>query len=276
MLVREYFLMYKIENLQMNGLNKDIIENIINSMYSYKNTFKKKVAFYDFFFINNQLKSSRIEHDIEYFIKMEYMLKDYSLTEKGQYVLKEGKDHNKTFKTLIDLISKNNNHRIFIEKAKKNIQNDEKIFTNSDTIAFLYGYEKKSLDFLLNYIIQNQIDLIVDVRYNPSSMNFEFNKTYIANTINKYLPKTQYINIKTLGIPTSIRKELKMNNNIQSILKYYSTNILKEQEDELFRFIDLLRHKRSLIMCKEDSFINCHRSVLGKIMEQNDIIVHWG
>lgn len=126
------------------------------------------------------------------------------------------------------------------------------------------GYEGKDIDTFLNILIQNQINMIIDVRNNPFSMNFCF----IKDKLNGYLSKAgiKYKHIPELGIESSKRQNLKTKEDYNELFKTFKET-LPEQKESLNLVGELSKENRIALMCFEKEPEFCHRSVLSNELE---------
>jgi len=79
----------------------------------------------------------------------------------------------------------------------------EKIKSDNNGIVTI-GYEGKNIDKFLNILIENDVDILIDVRRNAFSMNFQ----YIKNKLKDYLESVniQYMHVPELGIESDKKK----------------------------------------------------------------------
>ena len=126
----------------------------------------------------------------------------------------------------------------------------------------LAGYEGDSIDSFLDKLIQNNVNVLVDVRANPFSMKFDF----IGSRLEKYLNEAGigYISIRELGIPSELRK----NTDRAGLLKGYY-NSLEKSESHIKRLIKLSKAKRICLMCFEKDAIECHRGRIAEYIGKN-------
>ena len=82
------------------------------------------------------------------------------------------------------------------ERARQKQQ--QRITQHNDKVLFTVGYEGRSIDHYLNLLIENNIKLLCDVRYNPISMKYGFSKNQLdkhckslGNCLRTY-PQTRY------------------------------------------------------------------------------------
>ena len=141
------------------------------------------------------------------------------------------------------------------------------------TGIFTIGYEGKDIDSFLNTLIKNEIDLLIDVRKNPFSMNFSFTK----GKLNKYLEKTgiEYIHIPGLGIDGELRENLYTIKDYQNLFKHYEATTLVQQYEQIQRIIKLSEKHRVALMCFEANKNMCHRGIIANSIEkQYGVVIH--
>jgi uncharacterized protein (DUF488 family) len=136
---------------------------------------------------------------------------------------------------------------------------------------FSIGYEKKDIDLFLDILIQNTIDIVVDVRANPFSMNFSFTKTKLTN----YLKKAgiEYLHIPELGIKGEHRKNLENDADYDKLFEFYQRDILPNQIDKVKQLKELGKSKRIALLCFEQDKDHCHRGILSKFIEKEGMMV---
>lgn len=136
---------------------------------------------------------------------------------------------------------------------------------------FSIGYEKKDIDSFLDLLIQNHIDVVIDVRANPFSMNFVFVKTKLANYLKN--AKIEYLHIPELGINGKQRKHLETDADYKELFEFYSKDILPKQLDKVKTILELGKKKRIALLCFEQDKDHCHRSIVSKELEKQGISV---
>jgi uncharacterized protein (DUF488 family) len=136
----------------------------------------------------------------------------------------------------------------------------------SPSALFTIGYEGRDIDSFLNILIQNQIDLLIDVRKNPFSMNFSFTRSKLENYLGKV--DIRYIHIPELGIDGESRKNLVTRRDYQMLFKRYEATTLKEHSEEVRRIIGLGEDHRAALLCFEADVNLCHRGVIARDIER--------
>jgi uncharacterized protein (DUF488 family) len=131
------------------------------------------------------------------------------------------------------------------------------------TVLFTLGYEGESLEGYLNKLIKNDIHALIDVRKNPLSMKFGFNK----NQLKKYCESVgiAYIHYPEVGINGDQRQELHSQADYDKLFDRYKKTVLpatKECQKTIFK--DLIEHKRIALTCFEANSCQCHRRPLAE------------
>ena len=164
--------------------------------------------------------SFKIYSDLNYLLKKDYLneikinnQESYSLTQKGRIELDISKNTlnfiNKSLQkfpsieSMIDYVYDKypeyscRSTRKFIPKPIK--------LDNMPGI-FLIGYEGVDIDEFMHKLILNNIQILIDIRYNPRSMKYNFNKNRLQKTLKNV--QIDYIHIPELGIAPKFRKNL--------------------------------------------------------------------
>jgi uncharacterized protein (DUF488 family) len=138
---------------------------------------------------------------------------------------------------------------------------------------FTIGYEGKDIDAFLNILLKNEINLLIDVRKNPFSMNFSFTKNKLMN----YLSKTgiEYLHTPELGVEGELREGLSTINDYLNLFKQYEATTLKDNLGSVMRIVKLSEEKRVALMCFEADKNMCHRGVIANYLEKhNGVVTH--
>jgi len=131
---------------------------------------------------------------------------------------------------------------------------------------FLIGYEGRDIDEFLNILIQNNIEILVDIRANPHSMKFNF----IGTRIKKFIEKVgiQYKSIPELGIESEKRKQLNTKSDYIELFLQYRKG-LEAKTEFLNEIIRLGKKYRIALMCFEKDPNFCHRGQVGEVLQEN-------
>lgn len=137
---------------------------------------------------------------------------------------------------------------------------------------FSIGYEGHNIDSFLNVLIQNNIEAVADLRYNPFSMNLAFTKSRLAHYL-KGVGIT-YEHIPELGIDGKYRKSLKDDADYTQLFKFYSEEILPKQQEKVSYLAGRGRKNRVAMLCFEHDKDHCHRGIVSGELEKDSIVVN--
>ena len=143
--------------------------------------------------------------------------------------------------------------------------------TNKEPAAFSIGYESRDIDSFLNTMVENSIDTLVDIRWNPFSMNFSFT----GKKLNEHLYRVGigYLHIPALGIEGSQRKNLVTPADYRTLFTIYKKRINESNTKELEEIKSLALAKRIALLCFEKDQANCHRGVISEHLASQKIPV---
>jgi uncharacterized protein (DUF488 family) len=133
------------------------------------------------------------------------------------------------------------------------------------TGVYTIGYEGRSVDEFLLKMIDEKIQILADVRNNPWSMKYGYSKQNLEVFCDKL--EIRYKNIPSLGIPSSLRKNLDDKETYEKLFTMYRT-YLEKKKGELQDLKRLSEKQRIALMCFERDPNYCHRGVLGKELEK--------
>lgn len=135
---------------------------------------------------------------------------------------------------------------------------------------FLIGYEGRDIDEFLNILIQNNIEILVDVRANPHSMKFDFIGTRLQRATERV--GTRYIHLPELGIKSEDRRNLSTDSDYKMLFSKYRID-LASKEEFLKEVIKLGKNSRIALMCFEKDPKYCHRGQIGQVLQERQIEV---
>ncbi len=140
-----------------------------------------------------------------------------------------------------------------------------------DPGIFSIGYEGHNIDSFLDILIQNRIDAVADLRYNPFSMNFAFTKSRLLH----YLEGAgiDYLHIPELGIEGSYRKNLEKDGDYEQLFDFYSKELLPKHKDKVKDIAEMSKDKRVAMLCFEHDKDHCHRGVVSNELEKISVMV---
>jgi len=270
-------LLYTIDKLHERDLSSKFM--IVKSLFLLANVEKidKIIKFYNFFPHSYGPFSNVCFADISTLQKEGYIVevgKKFELTEKGKVSLK-GIDPKVTLK-VNRVVGKFNSEKeigVYVYRKFPDYTIKSKLLAPQEEIKqepglFTIGYEGRDIDFFMDVLIQNYIDVLVDVRKNPFSMKFSFTK----NNLKGYLENSgiQYIHIPELGIEGEKRKDLLTLNDYEKLFEDYERTIIKENPEFLDNIVKLSQNHRVALMCFEADIKMCHRGVIARNIAQKE------
>lgn len=138
-----------------------------------------------------------------------------------------------------------------------NIPDTLPLFERKPSI-FTIGYEGISIDEYLRRLIKNDISIVVDVRKNPQSMKFDFNRKALADFLDK--GGIKYKGIPDLGIPSEMRSHLNTFASYQKLFAIYESEILPHQTCHISEIAEMVKNgERVALTCFEKDARFCHR-----------------
>jgi hypothetical protein len=141
------------------------------------------------------------------------------------------------------------------------------ISPSTDTGITTIGYEGKNLDAFIFQLIENHIDLLVDVRNNPFSMKYGFNKSQLMKVTQNFqaesfVTKIEYVHIPQLGVESSKRQNLTKDGYNKLFAEYEIA--LDNKTEYLNKIIELSKTHKIALMCFEADVNCCHRGIIAK------------
>ena len=195
-----------------------------------------------------------------------------TITAKGKQVLNEvGREHDFTIKTMLHKFPNEKKITDYVyekypEYTVKSELMEQKPKKHSPGF-FTIGYEGKDIDQFLNALVSNYIDLLIDIRRNPFSMNF----IYIKDALRKKLKDAgiDYLHIPELGIESEERKNLKTKADYERLFAKYRQD-LPIKGVYINRIIELGTDKRIALLCFEADCNFCHRGEVAKVIKSRN------
>lgn len=140
---------------------------------------------------------------------------------------------------------------------------------SGQTILFTIGYEGISLEQYLNKLIMADVKVLFDVRRNPLSMKYGFNKSQLRTACDGV--GIQYRHIPELGIQSDQRKVLNSQADYDQLFEYYKNHCLPLTTDAQQVILDALTEsKRVALTCFEADIHQCHRKYLAEAISGSD------
>lgn len=139
--------------------------------------------------------------------------------------------------------------------------------TENKPKIYTIGYEKRSLESIIQILKEHDITTLVDVRKNPYSRRKEFCKENLARELKKH--GIEYYSFPGLGTPPRLRPLLRKNPAL------FQQEFLKSLDTIQLELLDRIARKTpTVIMCYERDPFQCHRSILTKLLPFE--VIHLG
>jgi uncharacterized protein (DUF488 family) len=132
---------------------------------------------------------------------------------------------------------------------------------------FTVGYEGRDVDSLISMLQSHAIDCLLDVREMPLSRKPGFSKSALQQHLTEN--HIQYIHLKKLGSPKSLRDRLKETGNYERFFESI-THHLSEAGEAVNAAYAYVSHHRCCILCFERLPQFCHRSVVAQKIKERD------
>ncbi len=134
---------------------------------------------------------------------------------------------------------------------------------SSEIRFYTIGYEGISLEQYLNKLIRNDIKLLCDVRRNPLSMKYGFNKNQLKNACEGL--NIKYLHLPGVGIDSELRQNLETQQDYDSLFQRYREECLPATLDIQEQILEMLnKHHRIALTCFEANACQCHRKHLAE------------
>ncbi len=267
---RHKVLLNTIENL--NGKNINSRRAIMKSLFllTQEHNLGEKMPFYHFFAYKQGPFSHLCFDDLRKLRDNKLIdEEETTITKAGTTVLNEvGREHNQTIKTMLKSFpnEKKITDYVYQKYPEYTIKSEllEQKPKRSSPGFFTIGYEGKDIDHFLNALVSNNIELLIDIRRNPFSMNF----IYIKDVLMKKLKDVgiDYLHIPELGIESEERKNLNTKADYEKLFAKYQ-QVLPLKEVYINRIIELGTTKRIALLCFEADGDFCHRREVAKIIK---------
>ena len=138
---------------------------------------------------------------------------------------------------------------------------------------FTIGYEGKSLEYYLNQLIAQSVDVLCDIRRNPVSKKYGFSKRQLKSAVEAL--GMIYIHIPELGIESRRRQNLHSAQDYRSLFNEYVQTTLSRSEKSVSRIISLIReHGRLALTCFEADHDCCHRGCVVEALKGREDFHH--
>jgi len=141
----------------------------------------------------------------------------------------------------------------------------------SEKSLFSIGYEGKSLEHYINQLLQQNVQLLCDVRKNSYSMKYGFSKSQLQYACEQV--GIAFRHIPQLGIESDKRRKLETQHDYDALFEDYERSTLPQNHDYLLELAGLFhQYPRIAITCFEAQVCMCHR---GKVAAALQALPDW-
>ena len=135
---------------------------------------------------------------------------------------------------------------------------------NAKPAVYTVGYERWSVDRLLDEVMLAGISRIIDVRSNPVARRYGFHKSTLGRVANKV--GVEYVHVPEVGIPSHLRRRLDSAQDYDTLFDHYVSGLLPSRSEAVNRVSCLLAEQASVLLCMEADPALCHRTRLAEII----------
>jgi uncharacterized protein (DUF488 family) len=129
------------------------------------------------------------------------------------------------------------------------------------------GYEGLGIDDFIGRLKQFNISRLIDIREIPISRKKGFSKTVLQDRLKD--ENIEYVHIKALGSPSTLRKKLKSDWDYDYFFNAYS-DYLSQNNEIVEQVYEYLLGGTNCIMCFEQTPEKCHRSIVAEKIKEYD------
>jgi uncharacterized protein (DUF488 family) len=122
------------------------------------------------------------------------------------------------------------------------------------------GYETATLPDVIQRLKQAGVEVVIDVRAVASSRKPGFSKTLLAISLKE--EGVDYVHLQKLGTPKSGRDAAR-NGQLGKMHDIFNAHMEEpEPQMQMAQAIDIAKARRAALLCYEDDYLGCHRSIL--------------
>lgn len=125
------------------------------------------------------------------------------------------------------------------------------------TIASI-GYERRTIDELVEMLLREGVEVVVDVRLNAISRKKGFSKTALSDALSD--SGIEYRHERALGNPKDNRDPFRLG--LPSARRRYSDHLSNGASGAYTAVVDLARNAPIALLCFERDHAQCHRSAI--------------
>ena len=128
------------------------------------------------------------------------------------------------------------------------------------------GYQERDIDEFVQLLVDNNVELLVDVRLNAISRKRGFSKTALSNALAD--AGIEYRHERELGNPKDNREPFRQG--LTSARTRYLAHLSNGASAVYAEVVSLARTSRVALLCYERDHAECHRSCIIDNAQDND------
>ncbi len=132
------------------------------------------------------------------------------------------------------------------------------------------GYQERDIDEFVNLLVDNDVEILVDVRLNAISRKRGFSKTALADTLAQ--AGIDYRHERELGNPKDNREPFRQGH--PSARARYLDHLSNGASDVYDEVVSLASTTRVAVLCYERDHAKCHRSCIIDTAQDRDPNLH--
>jgi uncharacterized protein (DUF488 family) len=127
-------------------------------------------------------------------------------------------------------------------------------------IIYTAGYEGKNVDEFMRGLAASGVRQILDVRRNAISRKRGFSKSALSVAAQSH--GLSYVHMRSLGVPSAMRRELRSREDYDALLTEYERRLLPAARHSVESAAQLVREQPTALLCFESDHTMCHRAPL--------------
>lgn len=130
---------------------------------------------------------------------------------------------------------------------------------------FTSGYEGVGLEEFIGQLKKNNVQILIDIREKPLSRKKGFSKKSLTEAL--AMENIDYLHLKELGSPSSLRKKLREDKDYSYFFNEFS-GYLSSKKESLLEALEAIQDSIGCLLCFEKNHEECHRKLVVEEMIQ--------
>jgi uncharacterized protein (DUF488 family) len=130
---------------------------------------------------------------------------------------------------------------------------------------FTVGYEGRTLDELIDELVDSGVERLVDVRELPLSRRRGFSKTALSEALRT--AGIEYVHVRALGNPKPNRERY-WAGDVEGGAAVYRKHLNNGSRSALLELAESLAGDRACLLCFERDHTECHRNVIVEALHE--------